>query len=275
MTGLPIKKKRFEGLIQFQDPLRQAMVCLQAALAERFTTGAHIDFLKVKDSVDASHFLLTSDGSTIGEMDKGLEERHLLMRVEQLDQNLPSWQTPELDNKIAAWLDSSDPLTAQYFYQILAQASGEANAFDLRQVSAWGASLDSWTDTKTLKIEPWMNRERIELLNSFRTDASPLFSKMESQSISTDGCSVALLLEGECSFQWKDCALEAIKNLAKENRHLLAINYISGPKPRLQIAYITPMRLPLKDLQASTLKGFLLLRDIKVKAKMSKSVLAS
>jgi hypothetical protein len=275
MTGLPIKKKRFEGLIQFQDPLRQAMVCLQASLAERFTTGAHIDFLKTRDSVEASHFLLTSDGSIIGEMEKGLEERHLLMRVEQLDQNLPRWQSPELDNKITAWLDSSDALTSQYFYQILAQASGGTSPFDLRHVSAWGASQDSWTDTKTLKIEPWMNRERIELLNSFRTDASSLFSKLEVQSVSTDGCSVALLLEGECGLQWKDCASEAIKNLAKANRHLLAINYISGPKPRLQIAYITPMRLPLKDLQASTLKGFLLMRDIKVKVILPHSVIAS
>lgn len=274
MSAQPIKKKRYEGLIQFQDPLRQVLVCLQAALAERFTTGAQLDFLKLRDSGEASHFLLTSDGSTVGEMGKGLENRHLLMRIEQLGQALPTWLTPELDNKIAAWIDSTDALTAQYFYQLLAQAVSGNDSFCLKQVSAWGANIETWTDSKILKPD-WLGRERRELLGLFTQDASPLFKKIEKQSLATDGCSVALLLEGPTHLNWKDLSSEAFTRLAKADRHLVAVNFMSTPKHRLQIAYITPMRLPLKDLQASTLKGFLLLRDIKETAKLSKSVLAS
>lgn len=275
MTAQPLKKKRYEGLIQFQDPLRQALVCLQAALAERFTTAAQLDFLKQRDSREASHFLLTSDGSTVGGLPRGLEARHLLMRVEQLEQNLPSWAAPELDNKIAAWLDSTDPLTAQYFYQLLAQAVAPTPSFDLKQVSAWGASIESWSDSKTLQSAAWICRERLELLQEFRDDAAPLFGNIDKQSLATDGCSVALLLEGLTHLSWQDLSLEALLRLAKPHRHLLAVNFMSTPEHRLQIAYVTPMRLPLKDLQASTLKGFLLLRDIKEATKVSKSVLAS
>lgn len=274
MTAQPIKKQRYEGLIQFQDPLRQALVCLQAALAERFTTGAQLDFLKLRDSGEASHFLLTSDGSNVGEMAKGLENRHLLMRVEQMDQKLPSWLPPELDNKIAAWLDSTDALTAQYFYQLLAQAVSQSNEFCLKELSAWGASIETWTASKILKPE-WLGRERHELLGEFTAEAAPLFRKIEQQSLATDGCSVALLLEGLTHLDWKGLSTEAFARLAKPDRHLIAVNFNSKPEHRLQIAYITPMRLPLKDLQASTLKGFLLLRDIKETAKLAKSMLAS
>ncbi|MBC7531427.1 MAG: hypothetical protein H7318_07600 [Oligoflexus sp.] len=274
MSAQPIKKKRYEGLIQFQDPLRQVMVCLQAALEERFTTGAQLDFLKLRDSSEASHFLLTSDGSTVGEMAGGLESRHLLMRVEQLGRELPSWLTPELDNKIAAWIDSTDPLTAQYFYQVLAHAVSGSESFCLKQVSAWGAATETWTASNILKPD-WLGCERHELLGKFTSEATPLFRKIEKQRLATDGCSVALLLEGPTDLAWKDLPAEALARLAKADRHLIAVNFISTPERRLQIAYITPMRLPLKDLQASTLKGFLLLRDIKETAKLSKSVLAS
>ncbi len=275
MTVVAKKKQRYEGLIQFQDPLRQALVCLQAALAERFTTGAQLEFLKQKDTPDASHFLLTSDGSNVGGMGEGLEARHLLMRVEQLDQKLPTWDKPECESKIAAWLDSSDTLAAQYIFQLLAQAVAITSQFDLQQVSSWGAETSNWQGPHLIQHESWQSLERRDMLKTFQDEAAPLFKKIDKQNLTTDGCSVTLHIEGPTDLSWQDLSITALERLVKPNRHLIAVNYISQPTPRLQIAYITPMRLPLKDLQASTLKGFMLLRDIKEAAKVAKSVLAS
>ena len=108
-----------------------------------------------------------------------------------------------------------------------------------------------------------------------QTETAGLRGVLQREYLATDGCSVSLLLEGPTSLSWKDLTSKALSHLAKPDRHLVAVNYTSGVQPCLQCAYLTPMRLPLKELQTSTLKGFLLLRDIKETAKVSKSVLAS
>ncbi|MBC7661099.1 MAG: hypothetical protein H7249_15480 [Chitinophagaceae bacterium] len=275
MSAQPVKKKRYEGVIQFQDPLRQALVCLQAALAERFVTGAQDDYLKLIDTPEASHFLMTSDGSPVGDLSLGLQSRHLLLRIEQLENSLPKWQAPDFYRKIAAWIDSSDPLTTQFLFQVLAQAaSPHSTSFDLSSLLAWGTAVDSSLNPKNSSFQkPWLDTEHTRLLQAFKGDAEGLFKKVEKQSLAADGCSVSFLLEGPTSLSWQALADGALKKLAKMDHHLVALNYTSGPKPRLQCAYLMPMRLPLKDLQTSSLKGFLLLCDIKEAAKKPKSVL--
>ncbi len=273
MTGTAVKRKRFEGLIHFQEPLRQALVCIQAAYAGRFATAFQSEFIKARDTKDLSHFLLTSDGSDLGEVSATLEERHLLMAIEQLDDGQENWKKslPEPDVKISAWLNTGDPLVCQQLYLLLAMAVAETSEFDLSRMNALG-SIE--TELNKARSEAWMSAERISLYDEFQKDVAKIF-KIDRERISTDGCSVSYLVEGETSLSAEDAFRAIIQGLKSNSRHLVIANYISGPKPRLQCVYLTPMRLPLKELQNVGLKGFVLLRDIKEKAAKQNSVLAS
>lgn len=273
MTGVAGKKKRFEGLIQFQEPLRQALVSLQAAHGDRFATAFQSDFLKAKDTTDLSHFILTSDGSTIGDLTRGLEARHLMISIEQLSDNVMDWKKTKLDPdaKISAWLSSGDPLACQQLYSLLALASSEARTFDLKSLKTLGALSLPF---ETAAGEAWMSEERMSHFKDFEADASRIM-RTDKRTIVTDGCTVSLIIEGNTKLSADKAFEKALIKLRKNTRHFVGVNYVGGSKPRLQCVYLTPMRLPLKELQTSALRGFVLLRDIKEKAHLPKSVLAS
>lgn len=273
MTGTAVKRKRFEGLIQFQEPLRQALVCIQASGAARFATAIQSEFLQARNTPDLSHFLLTSDGSAIGDLTKGIEAKHLLMAVEQLEEGEVSWKhkTPRPDVKISAWVNSGDPLVCQQLYCLLAAAGNNQSTFDLNELSPTGTLKNSFKDSMN---KVWVKGERQDLFEDFMRDAGKIF-QAEKTVVASDGCTVSLLVEGFTNLKAAEAHVLAIKHLKKATRHLVIVNYIGGPRPRLQCVYLTPMRLPLKELQSSAHKGFVLLRDIKETAQLAKSVLAS
>ncbi|MES2744882.1 MAG: hypothetical protein V4655_05620 [Bdellovibrionota bacterium] len=273
MTGSAVKKKRFEGLIQFQEPLRQALVCIQASFPNRFATAAQSSLLAGLNTPHLSHFLMATDGPEFGEDTPSLEANHLLMTVEQLDDDQTDWknQVPSSDVKIAAWINSADPLACTQMFSLLAAGVSHAATLDLSQLSVLGALQTTLNESQS---QSWMQGERVHLFEDFASDAEKIF-RVEKKTVTTDGCTVSLFVEGETTLNAEKAFEAAIKILKNSERHLVIVNYIGGLKPRLQCVFLTPMRLPLKELQTSSLKGFVLLRDIKETAKLAKSVLAS
>ena len=273
MTGMAVKKKRFEGLIQFHEPLRQALTSIQAAHPSRFATSFQSDFIKHRDTPELSHFLLALNGSEIGEIPNDRQPHHLLMAIERLEDAQIDWKKklPENDVNIAAWLNSGDLLVCQQVYRILAAAASNQETFGLDQLLPKGAIKSSFESSEG---KPWMGEERLELFKDFKKDTSKIF-KAEKSTISTDGCTVSLMIEGDTNLSWEKASKKLVTGLKSASRHLVIVNYTSGPNARLQCVYLTPMRLPLKELQTVVLKGFVLLRDIKPSVKFPKTVLVS
>ncbi|RZA19284.1 MAG: hypothetical protein EOP10_19795 [Proteobacteria bacterium] len=253
--------------------MRQALVCIQASFPNRFATAAQSSLLAGLNSPHLSHFLMAAQGSEFGEDTPVLESNHLLMTIEQLDDDQTDWknQVPAGAVKIAAWLNSADPLACSQMFWLLAAGASQAKALDLGQLNARGALQTTLKDSGS---QSWMQGERVHLFERFTSDAEKIF-RVEKKLVSTDGCTVSLFVEGETTLSSEKAFEAAIKILKNSERHMVIVNYIGGQKPRLQCVFLTPMRLPLKELQTSSLKGFVLLRDIKETVKLAKSVLAS
>ena len=267
------KKKRFEGLIQFKEPLRQALACIHAANSRRFATSLQSDFVKHRNTPELSHFLLGSDDSAIEDMSNGISPRHTLLAIEQLGEAPLLWKRsrPEPDVKIFAWLNSADHLACQQLYLLLAAALGDHKTLDLNDLSVSGTIKTVFTQAKD---RSWMGSERTQLFTEFEKDTAKIF-KAQKTTVRTDGCTVSILVEGHTNLSQEQASDLAISHLKNPSRHLVIVNYLGGPKPRLQCVYFTPMCLPLKEVQATAIQGFVVLRDIKTPAKVRKTMLAS
>jgi hypothetical protein len=266
MTSSAVKKKRYEGLMQFQERLRQALACIQASFPGRFSPADQSEQLKGLNTHYLSHFLLNAQSAETNETMSGSSP--LLMAIEQLSDDPTDWKypSPADDVKISAWLDSGDPLACSQMFWLLAAGLSEHPVFDLNQLFARGSVRSTLVEAMS---QSWMSHERTELFDSFRQDAEQIFSA-ENTLVSTDGCSVSLVMQGSTSLSSEKAFEAAIKHLKSSERHLVIFSYEGGEKPRIQCAFLTPMRLPLKEPQSFALKGFVLLRDIKKTAKQDK-----
>lgn len=276
MSGDSPKKKRFEGLIHFQDPLRQAFVCLQASLGSKFATEGQVSFLKdlSKSQEEAAYLLLSQEADSLSSLSQlnDLKVQHMLCHIRQLKSPKPldgiNWFDPH-SAKLNAWIDSSDLLASSSLMRILGLACRADANFDLADSFAWGSVRKVKPDAQGQEEffreglrSFFFCRTRLELFQNFVQRSMPVFKKIQNMSIVSDGLSVSLLLDGAPAGSWKELGPNAFKQYAQDDSPFTAVNYRSAEQ--LQCMIVTPLRLPLKSSERIFFKGIVLCREMKL-----------
>lgn len=276
MSGDSPKKKRLEGLIHFQDPLKQAFVCLQASLGTKFLTESQAPFLKdlAKTREESSYLLLSPEADSLPNVSelRQIQDQHMLCHVRQLATQKAtasmSWFDPH-HAKVNAWIDSSDPIASSCLTQLMGLACSPRTTFDLSDGFTWGSIRKAKPDTQN--YEDFFREglrtflfcaARQELFQAFLGRAANIFRQVQKVSLVGDGLSISLLLEGSPTAAWKDLAPKVFGQFVHEDAPFTAVNYRN--RELLQCMIVTPTRLPLKNSEQIFFKGIVLCRDMKL-----------
>jgi hypothetical protein len=273
------KKKRFEGLIQFKDALRQIVVCLQASMETRFMTAVQSELVKKLDeSTPGSHHLLFAMGnepaSPIGSEEQ-LEQRHLLAHITQTQgediRGEIRW-TESKHIKASIWIDSSDILMANYFFWLVSVACQPGKTFQLQQCLNWGGAISSQNVSNPKEIEACLNYwqkhfhlsyARSQAMSHFLQKASPLLRSVDQMSILSDGTFVGIMVEGQTASEDSERRQATIQSLTDVEAHSITINLAREADGITQILMITPIREANKALNQPNLRGFVVLEQMR------------
>lgn len=284
------KKKRFEGLIQFKEALRQTIVCLQASMEDRFASSLQSDLVRQLDeNTDQMHHLLFSTQGCVGQVSASqqLTEQHLLARIyQQQTEDLRSeLHCPQKDPAhITLWLDPADPLVTNYFFRLVSLACNGRETFDLKDCLAWGSVLNSLAIQNLEAAEVFVKNcsaqygfswDRSGIMLGFVQALGPLLQSCDSIHLVADGSYIGLLIEGKPKAALPQNLQATMEQLATSDAHTIAINCAANAESCTQFAMLMPIRLPSKAMCPSMLKGFIVLNNIRSKPNTQKSKLAS
>jgi hypothetical protein len=283
------KKKRFEGLIQFKEALRQTIVCLQASMEDRFASSLQSELVRrLDENTEQMHHLLFATSGSVGKVDETqqMTEQHLLARIyQQQSENLKTELicTQPDPAHITVWLDPADPLVTSYLFRLISMACNSAETFDLKDCLAWGSVLRSQAIQDQAAAEDFVKNcstqygfswDRTTIMLSFVQALSELLQSCESIHLVADGSYVGLLIEGRTKASLPQNLQMTMEKLASSDAHTLAINCPSDPNACTQFAMLMPIRLQSKAVCASLLKGFVVLNNVRRKPKTQKNKLA-
>lgn len=286
------KKKRFEGLIQFKEALRQTIVCLQASMEDRFAHSLQSAWIRRLDenSELAYHLLFAMGREGVGTIDDAsqLEAKHLVARIyQQQTDDLKSeirWHGA-IEPHISLWLDPADPLITSYFFRLVSLACNETScAFDLKQCLAWGGMLRSAQARTADEARTFihdcskaygLSADRVATMESFLNHLAALVSGYDSVHLIADGSYIGFVVEGRPDFELPASGQPAIDRLLKTDAHTIAINCEGVTHGKCQFAMLTPIRIQSKSVGPMPLKGFILLHSVRRAGKEKQSELAS
>jgi hypothetical protein len=283
------KKKRFEGLIQFKEALRQTIVCLQASMEDRFASSLQSELVRrLDENTEQMHHLLFATSGAVGKVDESqqMTEQHLLARIyQQQSDDLRSELTCTQSDPahITVWLDPADPLITSYFFRLISLACNGPEAFDLKDCLAWGSVLRSQAIpdpsaaeafVKNCSVQYGFSWDRTEIMLGFVQALSDLLQTCDSIHLVADGSYVGLLIEGKTKVSLPQNLQVTINKLASSDAHTIAINCPEDPNASTQFAMLMPIRLQSKAVCASLLKGFVVLNNIRRKPGTQKNKLA-
>ncbi len=273
------KKKRFEGLIQFKEALRQIVVCLQASMESRFMTAIQSELVKKLDeSTSGSHHLLFAMGSESAkpiESETQLEPRHLLTQITQTQgedvRSEIKWSQSHM-TKASVWIDSSDILMANFFFWLISVACRPNKTFHLQDCVNWGGAVFSKTITRANDIDvclqDWQQRFQLSyarqvLMNDFTKASVELLKESTQLSLLSDGSFVGLLIEGRRA----DCSAEELckklQALTQIEAHSITLNLANSADGITQILMLSPIRESNKSLNVASLRGFIVLENMR------------
>ncbi|HET9237542.1 MAG TPA: hypothetical protein VFO10_09845 [Oligoflexus sp.] len=283
------KKKRFEGLIQFKEALRQTIVCLQASMEDRFASSLQSELVRrLDENTEQMHHLLFATAGAVGKIDdsKQMTDQHLLARIYQQ-------QTEDLKTElnctqpdpahITVWLDPADPLITSYLFRLISLACSASESFDLKDCLAWGSVLRSQAISDQAAAEAFVKNcsqqygfswDRSEIMLGFVQALGSLLQTCDSIHLVADGSYVGLLIEGKTKASLPEHLQEAMAKLASSDAHTLAINCPADPQASTQFAMLMPIRLQSKAVCPSPLKGFVVLQSVRRKPNTQKNKLA-
>ncbi len=291
MSEVKPKKKRYEGLIQFKDALRQTIVCLQASMDTRFAHSLHSPWLKKLDEDHAPqhHLLFATDKGCIsdGLAAKDLDENHLLACIHQQQtadlRSEISWNKG-LRTKISAWVDPGDMLISSVLFRLISMACNTAIPFDLKDCLSAGGVIKSreWQQFEEgrqfideCQTQFGLNPQRIKVFKSFLLLSQNLIKDSGKVHLIGDGLAIGILIEGLSLQKDANLLAAALAPLAQGN-HTIIVNRPESLHEPLQLAILTAIRMPSQLKGSSSLKGFVFLNNIRPAAILKKpSKLAS
>ena len=269
------KKKRFEGLIQFKDGLRQTIVCLQASMEFRFASSLQSELIrKLDDNSNLMHHLLFAEQTQkIGQIDsvEQIQPHHLLTQIYQLQgDNLRQELSGSMGGPahLSIWLDPSDHLITSYFFRLVSLACNSSDIFDLKNCLTWGSLLYSKSSVTREAIDEFILeciqtygfcQDRIEIMQTFINNLSPSLQTLTSIHLIADGSYIGLLIEGKTGTEFQAHLPALIQNLASSNAHTIAINSSTAPNLPSQFVMLTPLRIPNRTMSPFALKGLVLI----------------
>lgn len=277
------KKKRYEGLIQFKDSLRQSIVCLQASMEDRFLHSLHSAWIRKLDEEHAPlhHLIFAMGRQSIGEVNvaQDMTDHHLLARIcQQQSADLCSeiiWAkgpTPQL----TAWLDPSDFTVSSLLFRMISLACDLSKSFDLKTCMAWGGVLQSanWQSAeeaqqflRSSQKQFGLSESRVTILKAFLDRALGLLQNKGAVHFIGDGLSIGILIEGSPLEAEAETIARAIAQLPQSAAHTILINRPRDPAEPLQLVILTSIRASSHFKGASMLKGFVLINNIRPLAK--------
>ncbi len=283
------KKKRFEGLIQFKEALRQTIVCLQASMEDRFASSLQSELVRrLDENPDHTHHLLFSSSGCIAKVDevRQMTDQHLLARIyQQQSEDLRSelkYSTKDAAH-ITLWLDPADPLITSYFFRLVSLACSGKDNFDLKDCLSWGSIIQSQATQTAEAVEDFVKNcskqygfswDRTAIMLSFVQRLCGFLQSYESIHLVGDGSYIGLLIEGKPKTDVAQNLQATIDQLAASDAHTIAINIAADPEACTQFVMLMPIRLQSKAVSPSLLKGFVLLNNVCRKPKTQKSKLA-
>ncbi len=283
------KKKRFEGLIQFKEALRQTIVCLQASMEDRFASSLQSELVRrLDENTEQMHHLLFATSGAVGKVDDSehMTEQHLLARIyQQQSEDLRTELTCTQPDPahITVWLDPADPLVTSYFFRLISLACNGTDSFDLKDCLAWGSVLRSQAIQDQQAAEAFVKNcsnqygfswDRTEIMLGFVQALAGLLQTCDSIHLVADGSYVGLLVEGKTKACLPQNLQMTMNKLASCDAHTIAINCASDPNASTQFAMLMPIRLQSKAVCASLLKGFVVLNNVRCKPNTQKNKLA-
>lgn len=283
------KKKRFEGLIQFKEALRQTIVCLQASMEDRFASSLQSELVRrLDENTEQMHHLLFATSGVVGKVDESqqMTEQHLLARIyQQQSEDLRTELTCTQSDPahITVWLDPADPLVTSYFFRLISLACNGTDAFDLKDCLAWGSVLRSQAIQDQQAAEDFVKNcsaqygfswDRTGIMLGFVQAISGLLQTCDSIHLVADGSYVGLLIEGKTIACLPQNLQVTVNKLASTDAHTIAINCAADASASTQFAMLMPIRLQSKAVCASLLKGFVVLNNIRRKPNTQKNKLA-
>lgn len=289
MTEEKPKKKRFEGLIHFKEALRQTIVCLQAAMEDRFASTLQSNLIKQLDQNPEQAFhLLFGIKQAVGEINQAsdLKSSHLLARIyqQQSEDLRQEICCPAQDLKhINMWINPSDPLMASYFFRLVSLACQGHPQFDLKDSLSWGSVMRSQevSDVKSTLafVESCSNQygftwDRQTIVQEFVQSLAPILQTFSSVHLHADGSYISFVVEGMPKADLRNQFCSWVQKLSESGAHSLAINIPEEPSLPTQFAVLMPIRLQNKSVNIPYLKGFILLHQICRKKEAEKPKLA-
>lgn len=284
------KKKRFEGLIQFKEALRQTIVCLQASMEDRFASSLQSDLVRrLDENTEQMHHLLFATKGGLGKVNDSqqMTDQHLLARIYQQ-------QTEDLKTElnctqpdpahISVWLDPADPLITSYFFRLVSLACNGQDSFNLKDCLSWGSVLRSESITDENAAEAFVKScseqygfswDRTGIMLGFVTALSGLLQSCAGVHLVADGSYIGLMIEGKPKASLPQNLAASMQKLASCDAHTLAINCSDDPDVCTQFAMLMPIRLQSKAMCPSQLKGFVVLNNVRRKPNTQKNKLAS
>ena len=255
-----LKKKRYEGLIQFKDFLRQNLVCLQAAMQSSFATAVQSPLVATLDAThtDCHHLLLGLKAhNDLSKVTKLTKSDYLLMRIVQLQEQLfspISWKLG--DNHIGVWIDASDSLANQYLFNLLNNLVLDKGRLDRRTHHHWGSVSKQYTvSTKEDAVKNMMHclgHKQVEtsVLDQLENAIYGLWPKLEKPetiSISSDGQYISLTVNGRLFTDRKQFneSLDQLRNIPSH-----CISASSSTFDQVDIC------IPIRFFKQLELKGF-------------------
>ena len=203
------KKKRYEGLIQFKDFLRQNLVCLQAALQGSFATAVQCPLVARLDQLDLGCYHLIvgfgRDHDLSAAVTATSDEQLLIQLHQKLDQPLSQLVEGLRETQVGVWIDSADLLAGQYFYNILANLMLQKGELDRRNQHSWGSVTTSFavSDHQSMiqAAQNWLHEKQIErpVADQIQLQIKsvwPLLKNPQSFALSSDGSYLSLTITG-------------------------------------------------------------------------------
>ncbi len=273
------KKKRFEGLIQFKDALRQTVVCLQAAMESRFLTSVQSALIKQLDEQaqgSAHHLLFVTRKGDVPKVESltDISPKHLLARIKQVPEgdirDELKWQEEPMPHA-TIYLDASDQLVSQFFFQMISVACQETDSFDLSQCLTWGGALCRQNLQQKAEasqcLENWQQEYRLSadrtlIMNRFVEASAPLLGSFLNVTLMSDGSYIGLLIEGRGQTLGTEAMAQTLQILAETEAHTIVINLAKSQEAVSQFLMLTPIREVNRTLNQQNLKGFILLQNM-------------
>lgn len=280
------KKKRYEGLIQFKDSLRQSIVCLLASMENRFALSLHSALIRKLDEDHAPrhHLIFAMGGTAIGSLEspEDISDHHLLARIcQQQTADLRSeisWPEGPLP-QLSVWLDPADPIVSSLLFRTISLACNLSKPFDLKDCMAWGGILNSqaWQSREQAQLflsesqkQFGLSKLRSSVLKAFIEQALSLLQPEGQVHLLGDGLSIGLLIEGRALAAEAETIAAAIAQLPGGAAHTIIVNRPRDPAEPLQLAILTAIRMSSPSRGASALKGFVLINNIRPAASPAK-----